>query len=63
MRKMCQYQVWLLLIIVLNTIHANMDVDESLVLKICNMKFCDPTKTDVSSFKTYGIRKISDFKV
>lgn len=52
MTKMCQYQAWFLLIIVLNTIHANLDVDENLVLKICNMKFCDTTKTNVSSNET-----------
>ncbi|XP_031618171.1 uncharacterized protein LOC116337626 isoform X2 [Contarinia nasturtii] len=42
------FRMWLF-IIVLNTIHENvlsaiLDIDENLVLKICNMKFCDATK-------------------
>lgn len=27
-----------------------LDIDENLVFKICNMKFCGATKTDVSVF-------------
>lgn len=40
--------VWLF-VVTLHTIRANLDIDVNLLLKICNMKFCDATKTDVSS--------------
>lgn len=45
---MHSYHVWFF-IVILHTIRANFDVDVNLLLKICNMKFCDAGKTDVSS--------------
>lgn len=47
------YRMWFSIIGLHIFIHTNvmsvvLDVDENLVLKICNMKFCDATKTNVS---------------
>lgn len=53
---MHSYHVWFF-IISMNTIHANFDIDINLLLKICNMKFCDATKTDVSKF-LFSLEKV-----
>lgn len=46
------YRMWISIFILYNIVAdakcAFLDIDENLVFKICNMKFCDATKTDVS---------------
>lgn len=57
---MHQHRMWLFLMFlniahdIINSVH--LDIDETLVLKICQMKFCGATKTNVS---VIGIHKVS----
>lgn len=53
---------WYLFLIVLNCVYIqngvhvkgiSLDVDENVVHKICQMKFCDASKSDVSDFRIF----------